>query len=358
MTSTDEKKSERKTRFRLSAKNVFLTYPQCDTPKQVALDRTLEVFERWDPNFIIVAREEHKDGNPHLHLLVSLNKRCNFKSERKLDVIGGKHGDYAPCRSLSNSIKYVLKNGDILLWNVTEEDLDEMVGPKKALDKLVHDIKSGKTNQQICESSPGLYLMHSKRIMSLRQELSLWERSSQLLSKEPHLNRIIESLETSNSTSQNTIAEWIRTRLAAGASTMKLKDPHLWIYGASNLRKTSLVRLLQQMMMAYLIPIDEDFYDLYPCVSWSFAYIDEFKGQKTIQWLNQWLDGPMLLRIKGAQHWKSEMLPTIILSNFSIDECYPNVAQNNPARLDLLYNRFTVVKITEPLSIPESLEEE
>jgi len=205
MTSTDEKKSEAK-RYRLSARNVFLTFPQCATPKEVALDRAVEVFERWDPNFIIAAREEHKDGNPHLHLLISLNKKCNIRNERKLDAIGGKHGDYAPARSLSKSMKYIIKHGDIALWGITDEEIDEAIAPQKPLDRLVHDIKQGKTNEEICESNPGLYLTYSKRIVSLRQEIMIWDRKRQLLSKEQYLPILLSSLETSSNTGMNTVA--------------------------------------------------------------------------------------------------------------------------------------------------------
>lgn len=51
--------------------------------------------------------------------------------------------------------------------------------------------------------------------------------------------------------------------------------------------------------------------------------MDEFRATKTIQFLNHFLDGShMPLRQKGRQTVKTDNLPVIILSNYSLDECY------------------------------------
>ena len=53
--------------------------------------------------------------------------------------------------------------------------------------------------------------------------------------------------------------------------------------------------------------------------------LDEFRAQKTVQFLNHFLDGShMPLRQKGRQTLKTDNLPCIILSNFSLEECYCN----------------------------------
>lgn len=58
--------------FLLSAKNVFLTYPQIpeETTARDGLDALLARFaDRC--SFAVVSREQHADGGDHLHALLS-----------------------------------------------------------------------------------------------------------------------------------------------------------------------------------------------------------------------------------------------------------------------------------------------
>ncbi|XP_039143985.1 uncharacterized protein LOC120281140 [Dioscorea cayenensis subsp. rotundata] len=52
---------------RCSAKNFFLTYPQCSLSKEEALSQLLAIPLPSNKKFIRVARELHEDGQPHLH---------------------------------------------------------------------------------------------------------------------------------------------------------------------------------------------------------------------------------------------------------------------------------------------------
>lgn len=105
---------------------------------------------------------------------------------------------------------------------------------------------------------------------------------------------------------------------------------------------------LEQYLSIYWIPIDEEFYDEWIDHHYDLAVLDEFKGQKTVQWLNRFLQGgPMSIRKKGSQGRKTQNIPVIILSNFSLEECYPKVAENNSGRLDTLKERLQLVPVTE-----------
>lgn len=109
-------------------------------------------------------------------------------------------------------------------------------------------------------------------------------------------------------------------------------------------------------MRIYEIPKDEDFYDYWADDAYDVAILDEFKGQKKIQWLNAWLDGsPCTLRQKGAQYVKFYNVPTIIISNFSPHEVYKN---SDERKLAPLLDRLEVIEIQEEILIDYVEEEE
>lgn len=134
--------------FRLDAKHLFLTYPQCDLDKQVAYD-FLE--DKFHPKLILVAREEHADGTPHLHVYLGLEKRRHFTGADFADIfIHPKtyHGNYQSCRSPSAAAKYAAKdqdfvsNFDPLKTNnrkLKEWASSELINGRRPLTSLVKD---------------------------------------------------------------------------------------------------------------------------------------------------------------------------------------------------------------------------
>lgn len=83
---------------------------------------------------------------------------------------------------------------------------------------------------------------------------------------------------------------------------------------------------------------------------YDLVVIDEFKGQKTIQFLNEFLQGSrMTLKQKGKQYLKEKNVPVIILSNFRLDECYPKAHLDN--RLDTLACRLEIIEVEEFIKI-------
>lgn len=104
--------------FRLRAKQLFLTYPQCSLGPEEALEmlKAKLPLREW-----IIARENHKDGSLHLHCFLSLQTRCDVKKTSDLDL-GDYHGNYQAARSRKAVMKYVQKGGQFIT-NMTEKDL-------------------------------------------------------------------------------------------------------------------------------------------------------------------------------------------------------------------------------------------
>lgn len=101
--------------FRLSAKNLFLTYPQCTIPKDNALALITSKVRQWNPTYILVGLEQHADGRPHLHMLVKLSTKADIRNAALLDL-DGCHGNYQGVRSLASTMAYVKKGGDYVEW--------------------------------------------------------------------------------------------------------------------------------------------------------------------------------------------------------------------------------------------------
>ncbi|AGV02076.1 Rep [Cotton chlorotic spot virus] len=104
--------------LRVQSKNIFVTYPQCDIPK----DEVLQMLQnlQWrvvKPTYIRVAREEHSDGNPHLHCLVQLSGKPNIKDVRFFDITHPRrsasfHPNVQPAKNSDAVKNYITKGGD------------------------------------------------------------------------------------------------------------------------------------------------------------------------------------------------------------------------------------------------------
>lgn len=121
----DESKDENP-RFRLCAKNLFLTYPQCG-------DVVLADFKDWICNLGrsldigggAVCTEHHVDEGLHIHCFLRLNRKCDIRSTTFLDYEGN-HGCYEAARKPREAYLYVGKDPvEYLEWG--EIDLSDVI---------------------------------------------------------------------------------------------------------------------------------------------------------------------------------------------------------------------------------------
>lgn len=115
------------------------------------------------------------------------------------------------------------------------------------------------------------------------------------------------------------------------------KKRHLWIYGPSNTGKTTCLRNKMREKGEdnfFQIPTNNDW------VGYNnqyYLYFDEFKGQLTCQQLNRLCDGGAKMNVKGGTVQIRYDCQVIILSNYSIEECFPKV---DSVVIESLKNRF------------------
>lgn len=105
--------------FRINTTKLFLTYPQCNEEKDTLFSFLTEFFADNLQN-VIVATELHKDGTPHLHAYVALQRRWDCKNANALDF-NGFHPNIQPVKSAAKVMNYVMKDGDFKCLHDPEE---------------------------------------------------------------------------------------------------------------------------------------------------------------------------------------------------------------------------------------------
>lgn len=278
---------------RLKAKGWFCTWPQCPLKKEEALkilDSRLRIAE------YVICEEKHKDGSPHLHAFIKLMDRVYFKSDR-FDL-EGHHGSYEVAKSLKAVIRYVIKDKNY----ISNIDIKKYLAKKGKLTKedLLADVDT---------------LLDEGKINPM--QVASWYRNS-CVYKMLQKKRMPE--------------------------VMPEKRRHLWIWGPSNTGKTTCLRNKMREKGEdnfFQIPTNNDwvgYKDQY------YIYFDEFKGQLSCQELNRLCDGGAKMNVKGGSVQIRYDCQVIILSNFSIEECYPHVST---VVLESLRNRFIEARSDE-----------
>lgn len=272
-------------------KGWFLTYPQCPIPKELALKYLDERFEIQE---YVIAEEKHKSGDPHLHAFIKLKKKKRFNPTMWDLTDLGKvyHGHYEPAKSFKCVVRYCTKEGDY----ISNFDVKKALSKKGKLTKedlLVDDVDK---------------LLDEGKITPM--QVANWYRNScvyKMLQKKKMPEELPE------------------------------KKRHLWIYGPSNTGKTTCLR--NQMREKG----EENFFQIPTNNDWVgynnqyYLYFDEFKGQLTCQQLNRLCDGGAKMNVKGGTVQIRYDCQVIILSNYSIQDCFPKV---DPVVIESLRNRF------------------
>ncbi len=326
------------TPFRLQAKHLFLTYPKCDESKEVAL---ASIISKLDPDWAVVAEEQHKDDTPHLHCLVVLKKLRHFRNCKLLDSITGKHGDYQSARDLVKVLSYIAKMSVYCAYHINVATyLANSIARKKARGKSKSDLVAGRISDgasliDIDLQFPGYFMMHKRKI----EDYASWsalkrQRQSKLSWKVPPRDISCSFPE------EQDILFWIIKNIKAERI---FKQEQLWVWGPRGTGKTSLITWLEKFLTIYYVP-HEDFDDEWEDGMYDLAVIDEFKGTRKITWMNRFVQGgSMRIRKKGSQGMKRENIPVIVLSNYCIQDAYSMNVPDNAKQT--LMCRFTQVEI-------------
>jgi len=297
--------------FRLHAKQYFLTFPQCETSKQVVAERLVAKFG-YELSCYAIAAEHHAAteqdpiGGPHLHLMVHFKEKKFFGRPDCFDFLCEKHGDYQTQKGpISKVAEYLTKEDkEPLCFNI---DLEAAKAKKASkFDTIAQLVREGKTFEEIEEEHSGFVLNH-KRKLEEYIEFHEKKRAKKVVRPLPH-------------------------ELIVNGVTIEIGTPRTYrqqqyyVSGPPGTGKTSLItRLTEAGFRGYAIPYNghwEDWSD----DEYDFAYADEFNSQVKITEMNQFLTGEaMSLNCRYRNKKKLKNVPTFIISNRNVMDQYPNV---------------------------------
>nr|AJW80804.1 AC1 [Tomato leaf curl Karnataka virus] len=114
-------------RFKINAKNYFLTYLKCSLTKEEALSQLLNLQTPTSKKFIRICRELHEDGTPHLHVLIQFEGKFQCKNNRFFDLTSPTrsahfHPNIQGAKSSSDVKSYMEKDGDVVDHGVFQID--------------------------------------------------------------------------------------------------------------------------------------------------------------------------------------------------------------------------------------------
>lgn len=328
--------------WRLEAKHLFLTYPQCPTSRQRVLEQAKQKFAA-DLNWIVIAQEKHEDGAPHLHVCIALKTKYRSRVSSDLDCIAQNgqityHGNYQAMRNIRNSLQYVTKEDtEYLQWGIDVATTVAKKNGKAAF--MAHMVTSGSTISELIEEDSGFMLQHHTKVLSFKKLLETQELQRRKTSK---VSFIMES----GGLAGAQILQWLQDNIK---QEREFKQRQLYIWSGPNKGKTSLIRNLQEHLKIYWAPLDSSNDDLYEDGCYDLIVFDEFHGQRQLTWLNYFLQGgDMVIHRRYNDTMKRENLPVIILSNFPPEQAY---SKCTPERLEPLLARLHVIQLTEFISI-------
>nr|UXP86167.1 C1 [Soybean stay-green associated virus] len=142
-------------RFRIQAKNYFLTYPHCSLSKEETLDQLQKLNTAVNKLYIKICRELHEDGSPHLHVLMQFEGKFVCTNNRFFDLLSPTrsahfHPNIQGAKSSSDVKSYIDKDGDTLEWGQFQIDArSARGGQQSANDAYAKALNSGSKSEAL-----------------------------------------------------------------------------------------------------------------------------------------------------------------------------------------------------------------
>jgi len=324
------------TTYQLRAKNVSLTYPQCDLDKEYLFQ---QLHARCGAHLsgLLLAIERHADGNTHFHAYIRFHEPFSTRDPRYFDV-DDFHPNVQACRSPRSWIRYCLKEDPEPRSHGIELAEYQRTPGQRISDTLARRLDSGEALASMYKEFPGFLLLNMRKVLEFqsfvtRQSLRGQKADFSLLS---HLS--------SGAPGNEPLVQWLNDNIR---KERPLRTPQLWLYSPPGAGKTSLVMELEKYLMVYWVPQDMDFLDGFDD-EYDLIVFDEMKSQKKLTWLNQFIVGsPMTINVKGSSVQKKRNVPVIFLSNSHPEVTYPKDTPQRQAFLDrLLILNLDLVRVT------------
>jgi len=217
---------------------------------------------------------------------------------------------------------------------------------KKRLNECFERLLSGDTIGKILRDDDlqGCMIMHKKVLMDAVNTIHA-ERALQ-----KQLRFAMASGEHGSPSAS--IAAWLNQNLLRNRP---FGAPQLFLTGPTGIGKSHLLKTLEPAVRIYYLPMNEDWMDGFDEDHFDLIAIEEFHSQKTLQFMNQLLDGqPMPIKVRHGNggKLKRKNLPIIITSNYGLNEIYPKV---DPMRKATFIRRVLEVYSPDRLEVTVQL---
>jgi len=332
--------TRKKGAFRYCAASLFATFPQCETKKETALEN---ILAEWKDiiKFAVVCEEKHENEDPHLHVVIKFTTALTASEASFADFIAGQHGSYEPCRTITKSVDYVMKDGNYVTYGQLPKNIAKAPPKSKIGDDVIAALDAGATMEQIRKAFPLYWMLHNKKIQDYYNAV----QAEKLLKEQPKFPGFVVPSAVADYYGHE-VATWINENFLKPRTH---KQQQLWLCGPPNIGKTYIVMMLKEYFQIYEPAKNSNYYDGFSEEMHKAIVFDEFKGNKTITEMNQLVEGTdMLLHARYAFVRKSAKkgnCPVIVLSNFTPKEAYSNVTDQ---ALAPLLARFKVIEVTDP----------
>lgn len=291
-----------------------------------------------------VCAELHANGEPHLHALLLLHGCLQTRNPRYFDI-EGYHCNMQAARSAKAVSAYIKKGGDFIDDGDVGATGDAEARRDNRSDRAAKLLAEGGDLNEVAEQMPGFFLLNKRKI----EEMEEWHARKKRRNGLKKLPTIMEDPEQALAEgwtpAEIEVATWLDANL--DGKPRPLKTPQLYLWGPPDVGKTTLVQTLKRFKSVYTAPQDEEFYDHFSEKETDLIVFDEFKGsQKTLQWMNSFLDGQELsIRKKGLQAVKTKNLPVIVLSNFSPNQAYQQASTKGSTAFQAFLTRLCIVNL-------------
>nr|CDW92203.1 Replication Associate Protein [Tomato yellow leaf curl Mali virus] len=142
-------------RFKINAKNYFLTYPQCSLSLSESLSQLQTLETPVNKLYIKICRELHENGEPHLHALIQFEGKYQCTNNRFFDLVSPSrsthfHPNIQGAKSSSDVKSYIDKDGDTIDWGEFQIDgRSARGGQQSANDAYAAAINSGSKSEAL-----------------------------------------------------------------------------------------------------------------------------------------------------------------------------------------------------------------
>ena len=329
-------KENKENKFRISAKNLFLTYSKVD-PQMTAnhvLDQLLNNFNAFN---YLVSKESHANGEVHFHVILTNKNKFDVQNARRLDIeFSGKvfHGNYQPVKYLTRVVEYACKDKQYIT-NLPNLQDGKLLDEKDILLQRIQDIGYDKALAEYIQQYPKKALSGSSASVLMKNI-----RAAKQAMCEAKDDVLDTPFDIENFNLKGKLQRW---------ADKLYKQKALLLVGNSGIGKTQFAKAfcLKHKLKTLLVNHNEDFQRLdesYDAILIDDSNFNEFSRSQKVAIINTTVDRTIKVLYKSVSI-KMGTVTMILMNNSQYREIASLVEQAPFAR------RVVIVKPEKPFMI-------